>query len=74
MYGIIEVQFDGRPVGDTFDAWSPTIDTAADRVRIGRVAIGKGTHTITMKIVGKNPKSTGNIVSVKRWLLKPAAE
>lgn len=71
MYGIVEVRHNGKAVGEPFDAWAPSVDAVGERVRFGVVDIAQGANEITLKIVGKSEKSDGNIVSVKRWLLKP---
>ena len=73
MYGTVEISIDGQKIGKPFDAYAPSIDTAADIVKFGTVTLGKGPHQLKMQIVAKNPASQGNIVSVKRWLFKPVA-
>ena len=54
-----------------FHGYTPGVDAEGAEFSFGEVNLGPGAHTITVEIVGKNEKSEGTIISVKRWLLKP---
>lgn len=71
MYGIVDVHVDGTKVGGSFDGYWPGVDSEGEQFSFGEVDMGPGQHEITIEIVGKNEKSEGTIISVKRWLLKP---
>lgn len=70
-YGIVEVLVDGEVVGDPFDGYWSGVDDSGTVQSFGEVQLGNGPHTVTVRIIGKNPKATARIFSVKRWLLKP---
>jgi hypothetical protein len=70
MYGIVDVYVDGGRVGGSFDGYWPGVDSEGEQFSFGEVDLGPGEHEITMKLVDKNEKSTGTIISIKRWLLR----
>ncbi|MEN6644157.1 MAG: hypothetical protein ABFE08_17095 [Armatimonadia bacterium] len=71
MYGTAQISVDGKAVGEVFDAYGPDVDTEGDRISFGTVDLTAGDHVVTMQMTGKNAKSTGYLLSVKRWLLRP---
>lgn len=71
VYGINQVELDGRPVGEPFDAYAPGVYALGYVVPVGEVTLGPGEHTITVRVVGKNEKATNTIISVRRFLLRP---
>lgn len=71
VYGINQVEVDGQPVGEPFDAYWPGVDASGFVAPVGEVTLGPGEHTITVRVVGKNEKATNTIISVRRWLLRP---
>lgn len=70
-YGIVEVLLDGEVVGEPFDGYWTGIDSSGTIQSFGEVELGEGPHEVTVRIIGKNPKATNQIFSVKRWLLRP---
>lgn len=71
MYGIVQVSVNGQPSDKTFDAWCPGVDREGERVNFGVFEIKQGQPEIELKVRGKHEQSTGYLVSVKRWLLRP---
>ncbi|MGD9495352.1 MAG: hypothetical protein AB7Y46_03475 [Armatimonadota bacterium] len=71
VYGINQVEVDGQPVGEPFDAYYPDVDGSGCLVRAGEVELGPGEHSITIRVVGKNEQATDTIISVRRFLLRP---
>lgn len=70
MYGIIEVSVDGKQVGQPFDGWCPQVDRG-ERVSFGTVDLSAGNHEVRVTVIGKSEKSTGYLISVQKWLLRP---
>ncbi len=66
-YGIVQLAIDGVPIGDPVDAYAPELDSSGP-IPIGRTELAEGTHTISVKVVGKNPKAKNHFISVKRFL------
>ncbi|NPV46786.1 MAG: hypothetical protein HPY69_07500 [Armatimonadetes bacterium] len=71
VYGVVRVLLDGRRVGEPFDAYTPGVDAEGERVSFGPVDLTEGTHTLTLKVVTRNPKASKHFIGVKRWLLRP---
>jgi hypothetical protein len=71
-YGIVEVLLDDEVVGEPFDGYWTAVDASGAIQSFGEVELDAGPHTIAIRIIGKNPKATNTIFSVKRWLLRPA--
>lgn len=71
VYGINQVEVDGQPVGEPFDAYAPGVYGLGYVAPVGEVTLGPGAHTITVRVVGKNEKATNTIISVRRFLLRP---
>ncbi len=70
-YGIVEILLDGEVIGDPFDGYWAGVDGSGTRQSFGEVDLGGGPHEVTVRIIGKNPASSNQIFSVKRWLLRP---
>ncbi len=70
-YGIVEVLLDDEVVGEPFDGYWTAIDSSGVVQSFGEVQLDGGQHTVAVRIIGKNPKATGQIFSVKRWMLRP---
>jgi len=70
-YGIVEVLVDDNVVGEPFDGYWVDVDASGTIQSFGEVELGAGPHTVAIRIIGKNPKATAQIFSVKRWLLRP---
>ena len=73
-YGIVRVLVDGKQVGAPFDGYCDGVDGDGERVSFGVVELGAGKHEVAVEVVGKNPKAANTLISVKRWLLRPAAK
>jgi len=73
-YGIVRVLLDGGAIGKPFDGYCPGVDAEGERVSFGEVELSAGRHEITVELTGKNAKSRGHFISVKRWLLRPVAD
>lgn len=71
VYGVVRVLLDGRRVGEPFDAYTPGVDAEGERVSFGPVDLTAGPHTLTLKVVTKNPRASKHFIGVKRWLLRP---
>ena len=56
-YGAYQIAIDGREVGTPFDAYNPTVEKVGP-VSLGKVRLQRGTHTLTLTVVGKNPAAT----------------
>ena len=56
-YGTYQLAVDGREVGVPFDGYNPTAERVGP-VSFGKVRLRKGTHTLTLTVVGKNPAAT----------------
>lgn len=69
-YGIVQVSVDGKPLGKPYDAYWPDVDAAGERVLLGSVNLAAGDHEVRVEVVDRNPKATGYLISVKRWLLR----
>lgn len=70
VYGINQVEVDGQPVGELFDAYWTGVYGGGYVEPAGEVELGPGEHTITIRVVGKNEKATNTIISVRRFLLR----
>ncbi|MDA3925396.1 MAG: hypothetical protein PF904_11930 [Kiritimatiellae bacterium] len=57
-YGIFEFYLDGKKISDPIDLYDPKVLLAAD-IDIENLTIGKGTHQLKIRCVGKNEKSKG---------------
>jgi hypothetical protein len=81
-YGTYRVLLDGAPVSEMEDYpdWNPTgpLDFYAPRLEmrdlyLGSYALGPGTHTLRLELVGANPASVGRLLGVdsvrlrQRW-------
>ncbi len=71
VYGINQVEVDGEPLGEPFDAYWSGVYSGGHVVPVGEVELGAGEHTITVRVVGRNEQATNTIISVRRWLLRP---
>ncbi|MEA3401761.1 MAG: hypothetical protein U9R79_11025 [Armatimonadota bacterium] len=71
VYGIVEVLVDGERVGDEFDAWWTGVDKRGEIVSFGEVELDEGAHEVTVRVVGRGERAEDEIISVKRWLLRP---
>ncbi len=70
-YGIVDVLLDGEVVGEPFDGYWEGVWTEGALQSFGAVEVGAGPHEVTVRVAGRNPAATGQIFSVKLWLLRP---
>jgi hypothetical protein len=71
-YGTAQVSVDGTPAGAPFDAYAPEIDVSGP-VSMGEVLLTAGRHEISLTITGRNQQSTGYLISVRTFRLRPVA-
>lgn len=67
--GIVQIAIDGRNVGSPVDTYSRPRRT---RARLGQMRLGRGSHKVELRVVGKNPAATGCFVGLSRLELAPA--
>ena len=56
-YGTYQLAVDGREVGVPFEGYNPTAERVGP-VGFGKVRLQKGTRTLTLTVVGKDPAAT----------------
>ena len=66
-YGIFQVELDGAPLGNPVDLYNPTV-VSKDKT-LGPVDLTAGSHTLTLRNVGKNAESTGFFLGMDGFLL-----
>jgi len=69
-YGIVQVQLDGKDLGQPFDGYHDGV-IPSGRVALGDVRLTKGNHQITFRVTGKNQNSVGFMVGVDCIALEP---
>lgn len=55
-YGIVQMHVDGTKAGDPVDLFSPDVRSTGE-ISLGRFDLDKGTHQLTLEIVGAHPDS-----------------
>lgn len=55
-YGIVQLAFDGKPLGEPIDLYDPQVVTTG-LLELGEIEAKPGKHTLSVKIVGANPKA-----------------
>ncbi len=68
-YGILRIVFNGAPLGQSLDAYTPTID--AKWVELGTVDVNSEANTLRLEAVARNPKSTGYCAGIDAVMLAP---
>ncbi|MBN2449671.1 MAG: hypothetical protein JXR77_04740, partial [Lentisphaeria bacterium] len=68
-YGTVQLSLDGTPVGEPFDAYAPELDVSGP-IPLGKPDLARGVHDLTVTVTGKNPRSSGMFVSVRRFVLR----
>ncbi|NUQ00647.1 MAG: hypothetical protein HUU35_12415, partial [Armatimonadetes bacterium] len=71
-YGRFQVLLNGRVVGPEVDGFHPTVVSAS--AALGRVAVVGGEQMVTIKIVGRQPASTGHFVGLDALVFRPAGK
>lgn len=69
-YAIVRIGFNGRPLAQPVDTYTPVVD--ATSVALGIIEIKPGTNTLRIEAVGRNPKSTGYCAGIDAVTLTPA--
>lgn len=68
-YGVIGMSFNGTPLGQPVDAYTPAID--ARSVSLGDVRVNAGENVLTLEAVGQNPRSSGCFAGIDAVMLTP---
>ena len=68
-YGISQLALDGKPIGKPYNGYSPEIEFDLP-LSYGRIDLTKGTHTLTLTTVGRDPRSSNNNQSIRSIFLK----
>jgi hypothetical protein len=65
------VQFilDGKPVGEPVDLYSPK--SAPKEISLGTIALKAAPFPLSLRNTGRNPSSSGGIVGIDAFILKP---
>ncbi len=69
-YARIQLSLAGQPVGPEIDLYAPNV-VPTGAVSLGTVNLKEGKNPLTVKITGKNPASTGYLVGIDAFVLKP---
>lgn len=68
-YGISQLALDGKPIGKPYNGYSPEIEFDFP-LSYGRVDLTKGTHTLTLTTIDRDPRATTNNQSIRAIYLK----
>jgi len=55
-YGIVQLTWDGRPLGQPIDLYHTSVVTTGE-INLGKQRVEAGTHVLGVEIVGANPKA-----------------
>ena len=69
-YGTVQISVDGTPTGAPFDAYAPETDISGP-VSMGEVLLTAGRHEISLTVTGRNPQSSGYLISLRTFRLRP---
>ena len=69
-YAVVGVRFNGKPLGQPVDTYSPTID--ARSVVLGTVDVKSEANTLRLEAVDRNPASDGYYAGIDALTLVPA--
>ena len=74
-YGTIQLALDGKPLGNAIDLYQPfpAVVHTGD-VALGTATLEAGPHTLSITIMGKNPRSTNYLVGIDWFKLSPASK
>ena len=70
-YGIVQFSIDGKDVGQPVDLFNDGV-VHSGMIEIGTVDLTAGEHTLGVKIVGKNEKSTNYLFGMDKFEFAPA--
>lgn len=71
-YAVIRISFNGVPLGQPVDIYTPVID--AKSVVLGTVEVKSGVNKLTLEAVAQNPESTGYNAGIGVIMLAPARQ
>ncbi|HNR35694.1 MAG TPA: DUF2961 domain-containing protein [Candidatus Hydrogenedentes bacterium] len=66
-YGIFQIELDGKPIGHPLDLYSATV-FVRDKI-FGPIELAPGTHTLTLRNIGKNAESKGYFLGLDGILM-----
>lgn len=69
-YAMIQLYWDGKKLGETFDAYAQTVCLAGE-VKLGTLELPAGESKLEIEIVGVNGKSTGRLAGLDYLRLVP---
>ena len=67
--GTVQFILGGKPAGDPVDLYSSKLTPR--EVSIGTIALKAGTFPLSLRVTGKNASSTGMVVGMDAFILKP---
>jgi hypothetical protein len=67
--GTFQFMLDGKAVGGPVDLYSPAL--APREVSVGTFDLKAGAVPVSLRITGRNPASTGYVIGIDAFLLKP---
>ena len=70
-YGIVQFSIDGKEIGKPVDLFNNGV-IHSGMIEIGTIDIAAGEHTLGVKIVGKNEKSTNYLFGMDKFEFVPA--
>jgi hypothetical protein len=70
-YAQLTFEVDQHPVDRPFDGYAPQV-VGPVTVPLGIFAMQRGQRPVSLKIIGRNPSSSGFLAGVDRVVLKPA--
>ena len=71
-YAMVQLSLDDQKIGEPIDLYGPQV-VPTGPINLGMHELNKGQHTLTVKIVGANPKAQKSyMVGIDRIELKPA--
>ena len=68
-YAVVRVEFNGTPMGQPVDTYSPRI--GARSVVLGDVEVRPGRNILRVEAVGRNPASAGHYAGIDAVMLVP---
>ncbi len=67
--GMVQFILGGKPVGDPVDLYSPK--STPKEISLGMIALKAGPFQLIFRNTGKNPASSGGVVGIDAFILKP---
>lgn len=69
-YAVVRVSFNGQPLGEPVDTYSPAVD--AKSVTLGPVEVRSEADVLRLEAIGQNPKSAGYYAGIDALMLTPS--